>query len=247
MKTPAVYIDQDRHTCIEYGVKAGKVSFTPLRPLGLCIQSEDEKTFAARYSPIPEYSVKRAAEFYLRTCKFLACDDASLRQLESLVKTTEDDATQKFNPRSNLSKGEPTMSEATTKKPVPQPATKKPATSGGKAAPAAKKPATTKATAKPAPKAAESKAPAKKVADAKPTPAKKAAKPEAAAKKPGRAPNHGDDAKIKVLVKDNPKRGSAAERFALYKNGMTVGEYIDAGGKRPDISWDSKQGWIQVG
>ena len=132
------------------------------------------------------------------------------------------------------------MSTTETKKSIPQPAKTKP-TSGAKK-PAAKKPA-----AKPE-AAAKKTAPTKTAAKPevkKAAPAKKAE--AAAAKKPGRAPAFTDDMKIKVLVGENPKRGSAAERFALYKNGMTVAAYLDAGGKRPDISWDSKQGWIQVG
>jgi hypothetical protein len=50
-----------------------------------------------------------------------------------------------------------------------------------------------------------------------------------------------DDARvITVLVTDNPKRvGSAArERFVLYRSGMTVGQFLAAGGLRADISWD---------
>ena len=92
---------------------------------------------------------------------------------------------------------------------------------------------------------------AKKVAEAKPA-AKKAApaKKKAAAKEEGagrgRAPNISDDAKIKLLVKENPKRAAAAERFDLYKNGMTVAEYLKAGGKRADVNWDVKQGFIEV-
>lgn len=52
--------------------------------------------------------------------------------------------------------------------------------------------------------------------------------------------------KITVLCKDNPKRGSAATRYSLYKTGMTVGEYIKLGGQLRDVTWDAKQGWITV-
>lgn len=53
---------------------------------------------------------------------------------------------------------------------------------------------------------------------------------------------------ITVNAQENPKRADAARRFALYKTGMTVGEYIAAGGLRTDINWDSnpKNGWISV-
>lgn len=63
----------------------------------------------------------------------------------------------------------------------------------------------------------------------------------------GRSVKYEDDMVITVKIGDNPKKGTAKARFALYKTGMTVKEYLDAGGKRPDISWDAKQGWIEVG
>jgi len=55
-------------------------------------------------------------------------------------------------------------------------------------------------------------------------------------------------AKIKVLVEENPKRNNtlAADRFALYENGMTVGEYIDAGGRAGDIAHDVAAGYIEL-
>ena len=53
---------------------------------------------------------------------------------------------------------------------------------------------------------------------------------------------------IIVLVKDNPKRpGSASfDRFALYKQGMTVDEYLKAGGQRSDLRWDSDRNFIKI-
>ena len=52
--------------------------------------------------------------------------------------------------------------------------------------------------------------------------------------------------KITILVEGNPKRGTAAARYALYKNGMTVGKYIELGGQLRDVTWDVKQGWISA-
>jgi hypothetical protein len=88
------------------------------------------------------------------------------------------------------------------------------------------------------------------MATSKKTPAKRpvakktAAKAEAGTR--GRKPAIADTAKIKLLVKENPKRGTAAERFSLYKNGMTVGDALEAGMKRADINWDVGQGFIEV-
>jgi hypothetical protein len=57
-----------------------------------------------------------------------------------------------------------------------------------------------------------------------------------------------EDATIKLLVKDNPKKaGSKARtRFALYTNGQKVSAFLAAGGTRADIAWDIKHGYIEV-
>lgn len=75
-------------------------------------------------------------------------------------------------------------------------------------------------------------APAKKPAAAK----KKA---PAKAKTVGRA-KFSDDAKIKLLVKENPRReGTEAHaRFAKFKDGMTVGEFIKACERHPN--WNAR-------
>lgn len=76
-------------------------------------------------------------------------------------------------------------------------------------------------------------APAKKPAAAakKKVPAKKAAV--------GRA-KFSDDAKIKLLAKENPRRKGteAYERFAKFKDGMTVGEFVKACERHPN--WNAR-------
>lgn len=67
----------------------------------------------------------------------------------------------------------------------------------------------------------------------------------------------GDDRKITVLAESNPKaKGSKSEaRFALYRNDMTVGEYVLAvkalGRTRRvairDIMWDAEHEYIKLG
>lgn len=69
--------------------------------------------------------------------------------------------------------------------------------------------------------------------------------------KNGRRAAWGDSDKITILVEGNPKRGTAAERYALYHTGMTVGAYIKAiGGSRSkawrDLRHDIRNGWISV-
>lgn len=54
--------------------------------------------------------------------------------------------------------------------------------------------------------------------------------------------------KITVLVEENPKRQNTAayDRFALYETGMTIAEYIDAGGRSGDIHHDMTAGYIEL-
>ena len=51
---------------------------------------------------------------------------------------------------------------------------------------------------------------------------------------------------ITLLVAENPKRGASAQRYALYRTGMTVGEYLAAGGRSKDINWDVAREYITV-
>lgn len=55
-------------------------------------------------------------------------------------------------------------------------------------------------------------------------------------------------AKIKILVDENPKRknSAAAARFAMYEDGMTVDEYVAAGGRTGDINHDVAAGYIEL-
>ena len=57
-----------------------------------------------------------------------------------------------------------------------------------------------------------------------------------------------EDRVIRLRVADNPKRAGSPShrRFALYRDGMTVGEFLKAGGQRSDIAWDVDKGWISV-
>lgn len=96
----------------------------------------------------------------------------------------------------------------------------------------------------------------KKAATAAATPkATKAAAPKAtkaAAAEPstkrGRPGQYADSMKIKLLVKENPKRaGSAsATRFDFYKTSKTVADYVAAGGAAADLRWDVEKGYIEV-
>jgi hypothetical protein len=52
---------------------------------------------------------------------------------------------------------------------------------------------------------------------------------------------------IEVLVANPKREGSQTyARFNLYQTGMTVGEFLAAGGKSVDIAWDEAHGFIKV-
>jgi hypothetical protein len=53
---------------------------------------------------------------------------------------------------------------------------------------------------------------------------------------------------ITLLVSENPKRSNSAawDRFALYRTGMTIAEYVASGGRPGDINYDVKHGLISV-
>ena len=56
------------------------------------------------------------------------------------------------------------------------------------------------------------------------------------------------DAVITLLVASNPKRiGTASyERFELYRNEMTVQEFLTTGGRRADLEWDVARKFIRI-
>ena len=81
--------------------------------------------------------------------------------------------------------------------------------------------------------------------------ARKAAPKTKTDKAPAKARGFADDAVITVKAKENPRRGAAAERFNLYKDGMTVAQYSKKfeGGRSEalvHLRWDVKHGHITV-
>lgn len=73
------------------------------------------------------------------------------------------------------------------------------------------------------------------------------------------SPTYAENLRIEVLVQANPKREGTAthKRWALYRSGMTVGEFLDAarkdeGDRSPrhkylaDVRWDADHGFIAV-
>lgn len=66
--------------------------------------------------------------------------------------------------------------------------------------------------------------------------------------RPGRKPEYADDDLIESMAAENPKKEGtkAHDRFSLYKKGMSVAEYITAGGNRADLSWDVEHKFITI-
>ena len=80
---------------------------------------------------------------------------------------------------------------------------------------------------------------------------------ERAAKNPAPAPKVAtigakdriaDQRVIRLLVDKNPKREGtkAHDRFALYKDGLTVGEFLKKSGTHADIAWDQDRGFVRL-
>lgn len=58
-----------------------------------------------------------------------------------------------------------------------------------------------------------------------------------------------NDPRVVVSVAPNPKKvGSASHaRYALYKVGMTVSQFVAAGGTTADVKWDTEKGFVVLG
>lgn len=57
-----------------------------------------------------------------------------------------------------------------------------------------------------------------------------------------------DPRRIVYVSEVNPKKqgSSAYDRFALYTIGMTVDEFVKAGGTAADVKWDAERGFIKL-
>lgn len=64
----------------------------------------------------------------------------------------------------------------------------------------------------------------------------------------GAAVRRDDPRRIAYVAETNPKKpGSAAHaKFALYRVGMTVSEFIAAGGTTADVKWDTERGFVRL-
>lgn len=78
--------------------------------------------------------------------------------------------------------------------------------------------------------------------------AKAAAEPKPEGRKVGRLVKFKPEQKIKMLVDKNPKREGtkAHDKWEIYRNGMTVSEYLEKGGKSHTLSWDVNHDLISV-
>lgn len=81
-----------------------------------------------------------------------------------------------------------------------------------------------------------------------PTKEKSVSDNETEAAKRGRASKYKPTDRIKVLAEENPRReGSKGNaRFSLYRDGMTVENYLSAGGEMPGLIFDVNKKWVAV-
>lgn len=221
----AVFRDENRHHCLRVSVDRKHTRFIPMSVTELSVFKLTNDEFAATHTEVPDYDVRRAAQRFVYRgdgVQVVATPEARthLERMAGPEYVIEQLGADVPDPadilRSTTPKKEPEMSKTTAPAKQAAPAKKAPPPSAKKAEAAAKKAA----------------------------PAKKAAATEAGTR--GRKPTIDGSAKITVIAKENPKRAAAAERFALYKNGMTVDAYIEAGGTRADVNWDVKSGFISV-
>ena len=86
-----------------------------------------------------------------------------------------------------------------------------------------------------------------KAKSAKKTKAPKTPKaPKAPKEKKVRKPPFPEGSTITILAEKNPKRGAAAKRFDLYRNGMKVETAIEKGVTVADIRWDRDHKFIKI-
>lgn len=64
----------------------------------------------------------------------------------------------------------------------------------------------------------------------------------------GPAVRKSDPRRIVYVSPTNPKREGTAShaRFALYVEGMSIDEFVQAGGTIADVKWDSERGFIKI-
>jgi hypothetical protein len=218
-----VFRDANRHTCVRVDSSRKGVAIIRMAAGALSVERISHLEFEREFEPIPDYTPQRAAQRYLQQGQGInpEISPEARAHLERMAGPLYDRSKDRVD---DVTVDIPSSSAPNTPKdPTMSETTTAPAKRKKAPPPAAKK--ASKAAAAPAKKA--------KVAAAEPSGR-------------GRAPNIAGTAKIKILVKENPKRAAAAERFDLYKNGMTVDEYIAAGGKRADVNWDVAQKFIEV-
>ena len=77
---------------------------------------------------------------------------------------------------------------------------------------------------------------------------KKVATPKVEGAEPTKRGKRIENQKIKILVKDNPKRPSSASfgRFELYKTCKTTDEFLAAGGYSADLRYDVEHEFIEL-
>lgn len=215
---PAVYKDAQNHTCIVIGEGTKYLQAIPMSSAGINVVRMSKDKLLHDFQPMADYPAAKAAKVYLSYPVGMAPRAKAV--LEVLAKSEAGKPLAEGALVAVMSKYDEREAEEAK---LAQVAVKFPA--------------------KPAKAVTETKG-----VKAGGTPPVAAAAPVARAAKPKGTPKFEMDKVITLLTEVNPKRpGSAsATRFAAYKTGLTVAQFVAAGGTVADVKWDTAHGFISI-
>lgn len=229
---PAVYINRSRNVTILVSVGRRFLRHIPMGGL-LRVEKSPIFNFRRDWAPLEKdgkpYPVARAAKIYLNGVTGNHASPEAKRLLTRIAKGAED------APESETGDSEMIETKTRTKR-IRKVKTDEEEIMDTKASKGFKKAKATE----------EAEAPkAKRSRRIKVTEEKEA---EESTPKTSRRARFNKDQVITLLVNENPKRkGTLAwAKWEIYENGMTVGEYLEAGGKRSTLLYDVEKGYIEI-
>lgn len=234
MEHPAVYMNRSRNVTILVSVGRRFLRHIPMDGL-LRVEKSPIFNFSRDWAPLEKdgkpYPVARAAKIYLDGVTGHYASSEAKRLLTRIAKGAED------APESETGDSEMIEKNTRTKRTRKVKATEEEILDTE----------TPKRVKKKAKAVEEAEAPkAKRSRRIKVVEEKKEA--EESTPKTSRRARFTEDQVITLLVNENPKRkGTMAwEKWEIYEDGMTVGEYLEAGGKRSTLLYDVEKGYIEI-
>lgn len=234
MEHPAVYMNRSRNVTILVSVGRRFLRHIPMDGL-LRVEKSPIFNFSRDWAPLEKdgkpYPVARAAKIYLDGVTGHYASSEAKRLLTRIAKGAED------APESETGDSEMIVKNTRTKRTRKVKATEEEILD-------TEAPKRVKKKAKAVEEAEAPKA--KRSRRIKVVEEKKEA--EESTPKTSRRARFTEDQVITLLVDENPKRkGTMAwEKWEIYEDGMTVGEYLEAGGKRSTLNYDVEKGYIEI-